>query len=284
MKKRLSHAHISSSCWPNIRVYASLFRIRFLNLMQYRTAALGEITTRFLWGFMEVMAYLTIFRANGEDLPLAFSQMTAYVWIAQSLHMFFLVVFGDQEIYQTIRSGGIAYELARPIDLYSRWFFQSIAQRLAYTILNGLPALIIALFLPAPYGLILNCSLPTLLLFLISMILGLCITVSFAMLLFVSLFYTMEHRGVMAIVRSTTNFLSGAVVPLPFFPEALLSAVELLPFASMLNTPLLIFSGGLTGTDALLKILLQLFWVITLIALGRLTMHRALRHLIVQGG
>lgn len=57
-----------------------------------------------------------------------------------------------------------------------------------------------------------------------------------------------------------------------------------LPFASMQNTPFLIYTGHTSGTDALKSIGLQLIWLAALLVIGRLLMRRALRKVIVQGG
>ena len=81
-----------------------------------------------------------------------------------------------------------------------------------------------------------------------------------------------------------TGFLSGGVIPLPFFPEAVRNVISLLPFAAMQNMPLQIFCGTMTGTEALAGILFQTVWLFILVFLGKLVMHRALQRVVVQGG
>jgi ABC-2 type transport system permease protein len=202
----------------------------------------------------------------------------------QTLIILFSVVFADGEIYSSIENGSIAYELVRPMDLYGRWFCQSAGNRLAFTVLNCLPALLVALVMPKPYRMSLPLGLGQLLLFLISVVLALCVVVTFAMLMYISLFYIMSQRGIKIIVTALTTFLSGGVVPLPFFPAPVLNVVNLLPFAAMQNMPLLIYSGNKIGEEALKGILLQVFWFITLFIIGKLTMRQALKKVIVQGG
>jgi len=57
-----------------------------------------------------------------------------------------------------------------------------------------------------------------------------------------------------------------------------------MPFAAMQNMPLRIYSGNISGTDALTGIALQIFWLAVLLLIGRLMMNRALKRVIVQGG
>ncbi|MDP4089566.1 MAG: ABC transporter permease [Bacillota bacterium] len=267
-----------------MKMYMSVFRIRFINSLQYRAVALGAIITRFGWGLMEVLAYSALYRTGSAAFPMEFSQTVSYLWMQQTLIVLFSVVFSDGEIYTAIESGSIAYELVRPMDLYGRWFCQSAANRLAFTILNCLPALLVAFIMPEPYRMSLPFAVGQFLLFLLSTVLALCVVVAFAMLMYISLFYILSQRGIRIIVTAFTTFLSGGVIPLPFFPAPVLAVVQLLPFAAMQNMPLRIYSGNIAGLDALKGIVFQLFWLAVLFLIGKLTMGRALKKVIVQGG
>ena len=83
---------------------------------------------------------------------------------------------------------------------------------------------------------------------------------------------------------SLSDILSGSLLPLPFFPEKLRQIVELLPFASMQNVPLRVYSGDLSGQEALFFVGLQVFWFAALLAIGIWLMNRVLGRVVVQGG
>jgi ABC-2 type transport system permease protein len=104
------------------------------------------------------------------------------------------------------------------------------------------------------------------------------------MLMYISLFYLLSQRGIKIIVTALTTFLSGGVIPLPFFPAPILAVVQLLPSAAMQNMPLQIYAGNIAGTDALKGIALQAFWLFALVCVGRLAMRCALQKVVVQGG
>lgn len=267
-----------------MKMYMSVFRIRFINNMQYRAVAFGQILTNFAWAFMQILAFTAIYRSGTSGLPMEFSQTVSYIWMQQTLIVLFMVVFADGEIYSAIGSGSIAYELVRPMDLYAKWFCQSAANRVAHTILNCLPVLIVSFVIPEPFRMTLPANIGQLVLFLISSLLALGVVVAFAMLMYISLFYIVSQRGIKIIVTALTVFLSGGVIPLPFFPEPVLAIVKLLPFAAMQNMPLLIYSGNIMGIDAIKGIVFQLFWIVTLFGIGQLTMRNALKKVIVQGG
>ena len=90
--------------------------------------------------------------------------------------------------------------------------------------------------------------------------------------------------GIRILATSVTEFFTGAIIPIPFFPEALQPLLYALPFASMQSTPFLIYTGHIGGAQALQGIALQLLWLAALIAIGCALMKRALKKVIVQGG
>lgn len=268
----------------NFKIYFSLFRIRFNQNLQYRAVVLGAFAKGFFWTLMEVLGYLALYRTNAAAFPMELSQTITYVWAFQAFIVLFTVVFGDGEIYSTIRTGAVAYDLVRPVDLYGRWFCQSASNRLSFALVNCFPVLLLGAVLPKPYGLTLPGSLRQIALFVISALLAFCVTVAFAMLMYISLFYLVSQRGIQMMVRLTTIFFSGGIIPLPFFPEQVLRIVRWLPFAAMQNMPLQIFCGYLSGRDAVSGILFQALWLSVLVLTGRAAMGRAAGKVIVNGG
>ena len=267
-----------------MRMYLSVFRIRFINNLQYRAVLFGEVAARFAWGIMEILAFSAFYRAGPDAFPMPFSQTVSYIWMQEILLTLFAVVFQDGDIYASLESGSIAYELVRPMSLYGRWFCQSATNRISFTLLNCAPTFLIALIMPEPYRMSLPPDAGVFLLFLLSAALALFVVVAFAMLMYVSLFYTLSQRGIRIIVTAVTGFLSGGVIPLPFFPAPVLSVVQWLPFAAMQNMPLQIYSGSIAGPAALGGIAFQVFWLAVLLFTGRAVMRRALQKVIVQGG
>jgi ABC-2 type transport system permease protein len=86
------------------------------------------------------------------------------------------------------------------------------------------------------------------------------------------------------VISSIGEFLAGEVIPLPFFPQPFRQFVELLPFASMQNVPLRIYNGDLTGFALVSALLLQAFWLVLLIVIGKIWLQQALKRVVVQGG
>jgi ABC-2 type transport system permease protein len=147
-----------------------------------------------------------------------------------------------------------------------------------------MPILIFAAFLPTPYGIGLPANIVAGVGFLITAILGFLVVIAYSMLIYIATFYTYTPTGVRMVSISLVEFLGGAVIPLPFLPEGIRKVVELLPFASMQNIPLRIYSGDITGMEMIAKASLQLFWIIALVWIGKRLIGAALKRVVVQGG
>jgi ABC-2 type transport system permease protein len=267
-----------------MKKYSAVFRIRFINALQYRAAAAAGIATQFAWGFMGIFAFAAFYRTNPSAFPMTFSHTVSYMWMQQAFLALFMLWFWEGDVSEAIESGAIAYELVRPIDLYSRWFAQSCANRTARALLRCLPILFIAFLLPEPYRMSLPPNLAQFSMFILSAALSLGVVVAISMLVYVSIFYTLSSSGVRTMFATLIGFFAGEYIPIPFFPAPIRAVAELLPFAAMQNMPLRIYSGNIAGTDAIRGIALQIFWLIVLLVLGRIAMGRALKRVVVQGG
>jgi ABC-2 type transport system permease protein len=252
--------------------------------LQYRIAAYAGLATQFVWGFMNILLFHAFYTENPAKFPMTFEQFASYTWLTQALLMMFNTWFWDNSIFDDIKSGNIAIELARPVDLYNMWIVRSMANRLSRVVLRCIPVLIVAFLLPKPFGLILPENIITFGLFIISAIFAFMLVNTYTMFFYISTFYTINSMGVRTIALSFTEILSGHIIPLPFFPENIFKVVTLLPFASMQNAPFFIYSGYWDTREALTRIVMQLGWIIIFYISGRLLMSRALKKVIVQGG
>ena len=58
----------------------------------------------------------------------------------------------DNEIFDNIMNGNVAYEMCRPVSIYHMWFAKGVAIRLSGALLRCVPVLVFAALLPKPYG------------------------------------------------------------------------------------------------------------------------------------
>lgn len=267
-----------------MKKYISFFRLRFIYGLQYRAAAVAGIATQFTWGILEILMFKAFYEEGSSVFPMAFPALVSYIWLQQALLALFMTWFLENEIFDSIKNGNISYELCRPIDLYNMWFVRSMANRLSKAVLRSMPILAIAAIMPEPYRLHLPKDFVSGIWFLITMVLGYLVVVAFCMLIYIVTFFTISPAGVRMVAISVVEFFSGSIIPLPFLPNNIRTAIELLPFASMQNVPLRIYSGDIVGTRIYEKAALQLFWLVILVVAGKMLTKTASKKVVVQGG
>lgn len=267
-----------------MRKYVILITTQIKEGLQYRVALFGSILVQALWALLMILIYSKFFEISSRSLDITFSQTVSYIWLSQIFLAFYMSWFLDHRIFLQIQNGDVSYIFIRPVEIYDLWYFQSMAKRVARVAVQCIPILLIAMFIPEPYNLKLPYNYSTCLIFILSLFLSLGVVVAFNMYMYITSFYTISATGVRMIAGIMSDFLMGAMIPLPFFPESIRKIVELLPFASMQNTPFRIYSGNIQGIDALKQVLLQMFWLVFLVLTGKYLMKRAARKVIIQGG
>jgi len=263
-----------------MKPYTSLLSVRLRMLMQYRTAAFAGFCTQIFFGLVRVMVYDGFYQSTSAVQPMSFEQVVTYVWLGQATLL--LMMFNvDAEIQSMIRTGTVAFELGRPIDLYGFWYFRCLASRIAPLLLRGIPILIVAWLF---FGLQMPVSPTAGILWFVSTVAAVFLSAAVITFVSLSLFWTISGEGVSRIVPPLAYLCSGLIIPLPLFPEWLQPVLNALPFSGLGDVPYRIYTGNLSIEAGLIRIAFQIFWIVALITFGRWVLDRGLRKLIVQGG
>jgi len=267
-----------------MKPYISLLRVRFLNGLQYRAAALGGLTTQFFWGLMLIFIYSAFYGDTAYSNGFSFRDLVTYIWLQQAFLAFIFLFDWDAELFEMITDGGITYELCRPINLYQIWYVKLFSKRLASGLLRFSPILVIGFLMPYPFNLLLPQSPLSFLLFLIALFLGLLLLVSISMMIYISVFKTMHPAGSMMIFGVIGEFFAGMTIPIPLMPLWLQDITWYMPFRWTADLPLRVYSGHIGTQEALIGIAMQIFWITILVSAGALVMKSVTRLSMVQGG
>lgn len=267
-----------------MRKYGSFFRLRFLEGVQYRMAFVTALTTQLIWGLMECLAYRAIEEASHGSMPMDYSSIVTYIWLKEAFLVLFNAWAADNEMFASITDGGIAYEICRPVSIYSMWFARNTGARIAEAVLRSVPILLCAFVLPRPYRMTFPVHPAAFFQFVIAMFLAMGITVAFCMLVYMLCFFTISPQGFRMVLTGAVDFLSGNVIPLPFFPGKYRALLELSPFAYMQNVPFRIYCGDLSGGEVYECMFRQCLWLIALVILGIAVWKLAERRVVIQGG
>ncbi len=266
-----------------MKAYLYYFKMRYLCTLQYRTAALAGIFTQVGFGLILILPFYVLSKTRGGSFPMDMESISAYIWLQQAFLMM-ISYHWDRDIMGSIISGSIAVELCRPMDIYGRWFVQTLAHRISAASLRAGPVLLVAFLLPAPLGLRLPPDMTAFLLFLVSLALGTVVMSAIVLLVYNTTFHTLSSVGIPHFLYSVMDFFGGQIIPIKFYPPALYTLCAILPFGSVSNAPFRIYTGDIAGAEALWTVGLQIFWAVILIAVGYTWTRLALRRVVAQGG
>jgi ABC-2 type transport system permease protein len=257
-------------------------------LLQYRAAALAGFATQLFWGAIKLMILAAFFRQVDSAMPMSFTQLACYVWLGQAL-LGLLPWNVDPELQTKITTGSVAYELLRPLDLYSAWFARTLALRCANTSLRAVPmVLVCGLLLPAiglgEWGLPPPPNLACAAAFVLSLLATVGLATALTMVLHAGLIHAISGKGFTTMMTSVVLVFSGMVIPLPLFPDWLQPLLSWQPFRGLADVPYRIYMGHIAPGSALIEIAMQIAWTALIILLGRVILARASARLVMQGG
>jgi ABC-2 type transport system permease protein len=278
-----------SSMLPDISLpYLAVFRMRFLLMLQYRTAAVAGFATQCWWGLLKVMVFAAFFRSTIAHQPINFTQAVTYTWLGQA----FLVLLpwnSDPEVAAMVRTGDVLYDRIRPLDTYFFWYVRAMGWMLARMVPRAALMFVMAgLILPivglGNWRLRFPTGIEAALLFTPAMLSVLLLSSAMVMLINIAVVAAMNERGANTLMVPLVNILSGAIVPLPFFPNWMQWILFIQPFAGLVDIPYRIYFGNLSGIAALAGLVQQLIWTAVLLLIGKRLMARVMSRIQVQGG
>jgi ABC-2 type transport system permease protein len=266
-----------------MRLYAAVAVSGFKRYATYRVATVAGVFTNTVFGFIVAYTYTALWDERPHLGGYGLSQALTFVWLSQAL-LAAVALFGggfQDELQERIRSGDIAVDLYRPVDL-QLWWLASDLGRAAFQLLGrGVVPMVcgaLAFELPLPRS-------PFIWLwFLLSVVLAVCVGFAVRYLVALAAFWLLDGSGLSLISGLLCMFFSGMVLPLNVFPGQLGEIARALPWAAMLQVPADVFLGRHRGAGVLGALGFQAVWAVVLFAAGRALQSVATRKVVVQGG
>lgn len=268
-----------------MKAIKSIFRLNFLNDLQYRAQALAGIATQFFFGFVFIMVYMAFYESGSIDkLPMPLDALVSYLWLNQAFFSLVYIWNREKDLLSMIKNGNVAYELVRPINFYFKWYVTMLSKRIAGALLRFLPVLLIAFFLPKPFNLMLPSNIETLLVFLLSLTISSFLVIAINMIIHIATFFTLNEKGFLEISMSVSEILAGGTVPLVMFPKFLYKIAYVLPFRYTCDLPFRIYTGNIPINEAIPDLIGGFIWILITILIGYLLTKKALKKAVIQGG
>lgn len=261
-----------------MRPYLALARATARTALKYRL----NFALSMLGLVCQLLALLAVWHAvlagrqlNGMSWP----QMRTYLLVAFACGAV-VSLYADFRMANRIQNGMVSIDLVRPVDYQLARFAETVGGVWIELVVVGLAWIAVAVFFgPTPW--------PGVTQFALFVVSGVTVVPLKFLVVYIAgltCFWTKNYLGVNWARIAVVNLLSGALIPLTFFPHWARLIAEYLPFAGMTSTPALILAGTLHGPPAARGVLLQVVWIGLLWTTARFAWRSAARQLTVHGG
>lgn len=258
--------------------YLTLTRAGVIEALQFRLSMLIMVVGNLLYLIVVYFLWKSIYASAGTDIVngMTFTDTLIYLVLATALFNF-MEMYTVWEIGRNIQSGKIVLDLLKPMDFrrYLFWSFSgTFVTQFFFTFLPTFIVVCVVTKGAIPLGI-------NLLYFAVSVMMAVMINYSVDFIVGTICLYTESIWGINIMKQVVVLLLSGATVPIAFFPEPLKTVVYYLPFQSIYNAPLTL----LLNSENVFKTLgIQLFWCVFMTVISKLFWQVSLRQITVNGG
>lgn len=249
-----------------------------MNFLIYRMADIcGALVSYYLWQ--------AIYRSSTETKLGNFTvqEMSLYVFLSAYASVF-ISTYVSSNIGEEIKEGSIAVRLLKPISFIGTYLFDEIGSKLIQVSVSALPILgglcIFQIINPntLPFNIM------NLILFLVSSVLSYLLNFFFNVCFGYTAFVLQSLWGANLLKSSIISFMSEVLIPLSFFPTAIRNLFTILPFSSLIYTPVMIYLGKYNTEQLIKALLIQIVWIIFFYILSKIIWKFVINRLVVQGG
>ena len=262
----------------------SITRAGIMESLQFRLGIFVTLFANLIYLVLVYYLWKAIYASSGTEVVngMTFNDTMIYLILATALFNF-LEMFVVWDMSRSIQSGKIVLDLLKPMRFRKYTFWSYTGNHIVQFVLTFIPTFIVVMIVTKgaiPVGL-------NLVWFLIATVLALMINYNMEMLVAPICFYTESTWGVNIVKETIVLLLSGATIPLAFFPEKARIVVQYLPFRAVYDIPLSILLEK-NGCDDILGVLetmgFQLAWAVILSIAGILFWRHAVKKITVNGG
>lgn len=260
--------------------YLSLAQTSLQQAIAYRVTTLINIGLNFIWVFILYYLWRAAFSERQMIEGFTWDDMRTYVVIAYALNALVGWRVGSDMMY-TIRTGEILRDLTRPLNYCGT----QLSRAAGASVVEGIASLIIALVIGLTFIQIRPPdSIQAALLFAAAVIMGYFTKALIVFCVSLLMFWTLNGVGISWAREAIINVLSGTIIPLAMMPDWLQWIARVSPMRGIVSTPLTIYLGKATGSEAIWLLVLQAAWLTGLWFFANWAWRTAFNTVEIQGG
>lgn len=236
-----------------MRIYLEILFFNFQQFIHYPLEILAALLSNIITVFFTYIFWTLVLKATGQESDIY--MLVGYFLIAEgmgNLTMIFRQKFGSL-LRKSIKDGSITNFIIKPIGVLPS-MYATVWGRRSVPNISSLVMMILGIVLIHPTSVV------ALVLFVYFLIVAFLLAYSMNLFEGILTFHVTEPGGIMNAIAHTTRLLSGAFIPLYFFPDTIRNVADYLPFTMMIFTPINMLSQNSINHDVVRDLLLGTFW------------------------
>jgi ABC-2 type transport system permease protein len=263
-----------------MKAFFATIQISFRRQLTYRAANLSGLFTNLMFGFFRAAVLIALYNERTVVNGLSIRGAITYAGLTQAL-IGSLSFFYWYDLMQTVYDGRVGSDLLKPINYFSYWLGIDMGRALGSFLIRSIPLfLVFSLF----YDISLPGSISQWAAFILSLVIAHIISFAWRFMVNLAAFWTPNALGIGRFAFGLSWTFSGFYFPLALFPDWLAQISRLTPFGASIYIPIQVFIGNIQGKALVEGLLIQIAWMIILIALDHLILAQGVRKLVIQGG
>ncbi len=260
--------------------YFYIIKTQIIKSMTYEFNVYGNIIMQTIIMITSAYFWKALYKDQSMIGDVDAGSMLTYIVISSALSVL-LITNVERRIEQSVEKGTVATDMIKPVNLFGMYFAEDIGGIIALIFQNMIPILLIgSLMIKVPV----MADIRALPLFIISVMESFLINWLFAALFGMIACKTMNISALLQVKKHLIRLLSGSIIPVWFFPEAVANVLNALPFVYIYQLPLSIYIGRGDWDEHIAQMKIQSLWLVVLLVIFYFVQNRATKKVMVQGG
>ncbi|MDR2025889.1 MAG: hypothetical protein LBQ71_22155 [Hungatella sp.] len=265
-----------------MKKYLALTNIGILEKLNFRAGIYIHLAGNFIYLILTYYLWKAIYLSSGTEYinGMSFFDTMLYLVFASVIS----TIMGSRVVWWMgldYQSGQVSIDLLKPMNYLVYWFFFESGEYIVSAVTLFIP-MFCAVCVITQGTVVIGVNV---IYFGISLLFSIFINYFIDFMIGIVCFYTQSIWGINIMKEIVISLLSGASIPLFFFPDALRIFCRYLPFQYIYNTPLTILLSRESRMADYVKLLfIQLMWVIITGLAAGLVWKRSQKRINVNGG
>lgn len=253
-----------------------------LDSLQFRGSLIITLLGNIIYLVIIYNLWQAIFASSPAATVKGMTFTDTLVYLALAMTIFnFMNLFIVWDMSRQIQTGQMVSNLLKPIEFRTYLFFSSLGSVIIQFFSIFIPTFVII-------NIITNGAISigiNLLFFIPGLVLGLVINYFIDFFVGTICLYTESTWGINIAKEVIVLLLSGAMIPIAFFPDILRKISSFLPFQAIYNMPLrLLIENQLSATERISMISTQLIWAALFFVISGLFWKKSIKVITINGG